>query len=118
MKLSVFCRQPRCKGVEAARMADGNAYQLALLVLASHTMPPHGNSHPLEIKVDDGPVPEGKHELKLCCINPICAHPREIIYRVDKEFTGACAIAFHSIHEGHAFTMHWDGAQLHPPLEL
>jgi hypothetical protein len=106
--------QPRCKGLSYGRGEGGGAV-LALLALAVHTSPPHGAQHPLELRVNGGPVPEGDRELRLLCTNGTCAHQREFTYRVPLEMAAACAIAFHAIHEGHSFSMWLDGALIHPP---
>lgn len=99
-------------------LAEGNWWQAAVVVLACHTNPPHGAAHPLEVQVDGGPIPQdGKHTLRLVCTNGACDRlgGREWVYRVQPELTGACAIAFHAIHEGHSFELYWDGVRLHPP---
>jgi hypothetical protein len=101
-----------------AHLDYGGPYQLALLALVSHTAPPHGSGHPIELQVNGGPVPEeGTHELRIVCTQPGCDRlgGSEATYRVDAALTGACAIAFHAVHEGHALVLFWDGKQIHPP---
>lgn len=120
MRLDVYCRFPKCRRHSdglVAHMDDGNAWQLTLLTLFTHTRPPHGNGHPLEVHVDGQPLQGGKHELRLVCTNGTCDRQggREAVYFIEPELTGAAAIAFHAIHEGHPMTVFWDGVQIHPP---
>lgn len=124
MRLNTYCRFPKCErqgGILAhpASMADGDAYHLQLLALVSHTTYPHGNGHPIELEVDGGPVPEtGKHEFRIVCTHPGCdRHPLDTTYRIEPEFAGACAIAFHAVHEGHSLELYWQGKKIHPAEE-
>ena len=118
--LDVFCRQGRCRARgedHVAHMDKGDGYHLALLALFTHTRPPHGNGHPIEVLMDGKRLPPGKHELRLVCTNGTCDREggREAVYLIEPELSGAAAIAFHAIHEGHPMSVFWDGAQIHPP---
>ncbi len=100
-------------------MAGGDAWKLQLLALVSHTTYPHGNGHPIELRVNGEPVPEtGQHEFRVVCVHPGCDRaPVDTTYRIQPEFAGACAIAFHAVHEGHALELYWDGKKIHPAEE-
>lgn len=125
MILDVHCDFHKCQragGLLAhpAHMDDGDAWQLALLALVSHTSWPHGNGHPIRLMINGGPMPEGSHELRIVCTHPGCDRPggATAIYRIDAALTGAVTIAFHAIHEGHSLMLFWDGKQIHPPLDV
>lgn len=123
MILDVYCRFPKCVKTGRAHVGHlegGDGWQLALLALFTHTRPPHGNGHPLMVTVDGQPLeslPKAKHTLRLVCTNGTCDREggREAVYHVEPELTGAAAIAFHAIHEGHPMSVFWDGVQIHPP---
>lgn len=124
MRLDTYCRFHRCQKsggelAHPAHMDDGGPYTLQLLALVSHTSWPHGNGHPIGLKVNGGPVPEeGEHEFRIVCTHPGCDRaPQDVTYRIDAAFAGACAIAFHAVHEGHSLALYWDGKQIHPPCE-
>lgn len=115
MGVAVHCLQPRCRGLCYGRHERSDGATLALIAISVHTTPPHGAAHPLELKVDGGPVPNGDHELICRCINGKCGRSREARYMIPLEMAAACAIAFHAEHEGHEMELWLDGKKIHPP---
>jgi hypothetical protein len=124
MRLDTYCRFPRCERLggryaHPAEMDQGDANQLQLLALVTHTSWPHGNGHPIELKVNGGPVPEdGQIDFRIVCTHQQCDRPnKDRTYKIRPEFAGAVAIAHHAEHEGHSLAIYWDGKQIHPPEE-
>ena len=115
MTLAIECTE--CKSV-VAELADVQSVRHfgQVLAIACHATSPH-YTHRLRVLIDGADVADcfahTQHELRFTCLDKACADrpdsERVSVYHVPRWLAGAVALAHHSGHEGHRFSLAVDG---------
>lgn len=104
MRLSVWCAA--CNK-ETASCESGDPDTIGILILATHALFPHSGNHQLEIRINDGPPPDGDRDLHIKCLYEGCGAEKR--WRCPKWLASGLVNVFHASHEGHPLEVTYDG---------
>ena len=115
-RATVTCCDSGKLSVEAETQTE-LAFAIAAAVLRLHATKPHCEH---EIRFESGPLPADDGDLELRCLVSGCDERKNaassLKTRCPIALVPAIALCFHSAHEGHAFSIRWNGREWATPV--